>query len=1070
MPTGIVAGSGADSISAGAGDDTIFGVQNDTLLDGGADTDTLQVDADLTSTGDAQIAGIENVVLTTAATLNLSNQTEGFTISGSSGDDSITGGSGVDSISGGAGNDMIGGDQGDALLDGGADDDTLHVGANFTSTGDGQIVDVENVLLIQSVTLDLSNQTEDFTITGSAGADSITGGSGADSISAGSGADTIFGMQNDALLDGGGDDDTLRVGVNFTSTGDSQLDNIEKVLLAQARTLNLSNQTEGFTITGSSGGDSITGGSGADSIGAGAGNDTIFGAQEDTLLDGGANVDTLQVGANFISTGNGQIANIENVILTAALTLNLSDQTEGFTITGSSGSDSITGGAGNDTIVGAVEDALLDGGAGGADLLQLAADFSTGDAQLANIERLLLTAAATLDLSSQTEAFTITGSSGADSITGGSGNDTIVGAENDTLLSGGGGTDTLSVGASFTSSSDGQITGVERVLLASMAALDLSNQTEAFTITGSSGADTITGGSAADSISAGAGNDIIFGVSNDALLDGGADNDTLRIGVAFTSTSDAQIAGVENVLLAEAVTLDLSNQTEGFTITGSSGSDSITGGAGNDTIVGAVDDALLDGGAGGADLLQLAADFSTGDAQLTNIERLLLTAAAALDLSSQTEDFTITGSAGADSITGGSGADSISAGSGTDTIFGMQNDALLDGGGDDDTLRVGANFTSTGDFQLANIEQVLLTTAATLNLSNQAEGFTITGSSGADSITGGAGNDIIVGAVDDTLLDGGGATDTLRIGAAFTSTGDGQVVNVENVVLTGAVALNLSNQTEGFTITGSSGADSITGGAGNDTIVGAQNDSLLSGGGGIDTLQVGAAFVIFNNSQITGIERVVMTVATTLDLGNQTEAFTITGSSGADRITGGLSVDTIRAGVGNDTITGGSNDALLDGGDGTDTLQLLISDFTSSSDAQLVDIEQVAMTTSTEMVNLANQSEGFTVTGSSVADTIIGGSGADSISAGGGNDTIGGTQNDTLLDGGGDTDTLRVGADFTSTGNAQIVNIEKVLLTQAVTLDLPNQSESFTITGSSGADIIAAGSGNDIAGRPCRQR
>ena len=95
-------------------------------------------------------------------------------------------------------------------------------------------------------------------------------------------------------------------------------------------------------------------------------------------------------------------------------------------------------------------------------------------------------------------------------------------------------------------------------------------------------------------------------------------------------------------------------------------------------------------------------------------------------------------------------------------------------------------------------------------MSNQTEGFTITGSSGADSITAGSGNDTIVGAQNDTLLDGGGGADTLRVGANFTSTSDGQIVNIENVTLTSAVTLDLSNQIEGFTITGSSSADNIT--------------------------------------------------------------------------------------------------------------------------------------------------------------------------------------------------------------------------------------------------------------------
>ena len=81
----------------------------------------------------------------------------------------------------------------------------------------------------------------------------------------------------------------------------------------------------------------------------------------------------------------------------------------------------------------------------------------------------------------------------------------------------------------------------------------------------------------------------------------------------------------------------------------------------------------------------------------------------------------------------------------------------------------------------------------------------MTGGAGTDYIIGNTGADIIVGAQNDKVLDGGGGTDTLRIGANFTSSSDAQIVNIENVTLTAAATVNLSNQTEGFTITGSSG-------------------------------------------------------------------------------------------------------------------------------------------------------------------------------------------------------------------------------------------------------------------------
>ena len=105
-------------------------------------------------------------------------------------------------------------------------------------------------------------------------------------------------------------------------------------------------------IYGFDGADTLTGGSAPDWIFGGAGNDTIVGAQNDFLLDGGANTDTLQIGANFTSTSNAQIVNIENVTLTAAgTTLNLSNQTEGFAITTSSGGSTITAGTGADTVI-----------------------------------------------------------------------------------------------------------------------------------------------------------------------------------------------------------------------------------------------------------------------------------------------------------------------------------------------------------------------------------------------------------------------------------------------------------------------------------------------------------------------------------------------------------------------------------------------------------------------------------------------------------------------------------------------------------------------------------------------
>ncbi|TPJ52909.1 calcium-binding protein, partial [Mesorhizobium sp. B2-6-7] len=180
-----------------------------------------------------------------------------------------------------------------------------------------------------------------------------------------------------------------------------------------------------------------------------------------------------------------------------------------------------------------------------------------------------------------------------------------------------------------------------------------------------------------------------------------------------------------------------------------------------------------------------------------------------------------------------------------------------DGGTFDYTATNGAG-TDTASVQVFNRNGGgdIAGTAANEILVGDGNGDIFDGAGGVDIILAGGGNDMIVADQSDYVIDGEGGTDTLRVSANFTSASDAQIVNIENVTLTAAATLDLSNQTEGFTITGSAGIDSITGGSGNDIIVGTQTDTLLAGGGGTDTLQLGASFNDNNDGQITGIENI----------------------------------------------------------------------------------------------------------------------------------------------------------------------------------------------------------------------
>lgn len=79
-------------------------------------------------------------------------------------------------------------------------------------------------------------------------------------------------------------------------------------------------------------------------------------------------------------------------------------------------------------------------------------------------------------------------------------------------MEGGLGIETLKFGASFPSASDAHSVGIENIVLTGGSNIrNLTNQTEAFTITGSAGDDKIIRVNSADVISGGLGNDSLVG-------------------------------------------------------------------------------------------------------------------------------------------------------------------------------------------------------------------------------------------------------------------------------------------------------------------------------------------------------------------------------------------------------------------------------------------------------------------------------------------------------------------------------------------------------------------------------
>ncbi|MFD1808613.1 calcium-binding protein [Gemmobacter lanyuensis] len=235
---------------------------------------------------------------------------------------------------------------------------------------------------------------------------------------------------------------------------------------------------------------------------------------------------------------------------------------------------------------------------------------------------------------------------------GGSGNDQLSGAAGDDTLTADGGTDTLvgGQGDSFLVTLAGAVGGVSdlgtgdviQITAGTLAAVDIatfvataasSNAGNAYlatraagglidmtlaqgptgyrltgagvdTLIGSAGNDSLTGAAGADSLRGNGGDDTLWGGQGDALLQGDSGSDTLRLEADFTDASDAQIQGIETVVLGAAgLTVALTRQSEGMTLQSHAGGGAITGGGGGDLMLGGAGADQLSGGAG-ADTLQ----------------------------------------------------------------------------------------------------------------------------------------------------------------------------------------------------------------------------------------------------------------------------------------------------------------------------------------------------------------------------------------------------------------------------------------------------------------------------------
>jgi Ca2+-binding RTX toxin-like protein len=983
---------GADRLQGGAGDDLIGGDAGNDGLFGEDGADTLFGD----SGNDELLGGVGNDVLSGGIGNDYLDGEAGDNILfGDEGIDALIGGSGQDILDGGTGNDrLLGGAGRDTYafnLGNGLDtvEETIQDGNNVVSFGAGITSDSISLGLAQSSILvrignsgdalqifgfgvdtfqfaDGSTLTYDqllargFNLPGTAGNDVITGTDVSDLITGGAGDDTLSGMGGADALQGDNGADFLRGG-----TGDDLLQggaDDDQVMGEEGNDV-LEAGTGADTLDGGEGNDLLRGGSGNDGLIGGPGDDTYelnFGDGTDRIFDL-----ALPGEGNRIMFGAGFSADA------ARLSMESGELYVGFTNT----SDAVSAGSRDE------EDIF------GAHAVE---NFEFSDGTVQSYEDLITALAVHgVEVVGTPDDDFLMGTTIRDRFVGGAGNDELFGGigDDEYLFNLGDGVDIID---------DIAAPGEENVIVfgpgigstdlrLDVASVPFTSITSLLLHVGNDGdalqfitfdPQNVFGPRAFETLRFSDGDTLTY----DQLLARGFD----LIGTA----GDDQLNGTHTVdRLTGADGADVLRSSAGEdTLDGGLGDDRLIGGQGNDTYLfgpgsghdmiveaqGALDTIRMAPGVtpsgvvatrsnldlvlglnGGADQLTVSLYFAAPSLQ---IERILFDDGTIWDqtfIDTQTQSI-VTGTTGSDALVGTTGDDSLAGLAGDDQLTGLAGHDLLDGG------------------------------------------------TGTDQLTGGLGNDTYIvdemGDVVTELTNEG--TDTIQSVVSRSLE-----TNVENLALTGTVAINATGNALDNILTGNSAANVLTGGLGNDTYVAGPEDTIVEAvNEGIDTLLSAATTTLGTN-----LENLTLT-------GNQ--PINGMGNALGNILIGNQGVNILAGGAGNDTYVIDTIDQVVEqANEGIDTIQSVhtvhlganVEHVTLLGDEAVEGIgnELANILTGNLSSNLLEGREGTDrLDGGGGADTLVGGSGQDVyvFRRGAGFDVI----QDTVL---GEKDTIELGLD-----------------------------------------------------------
>lgn len=374
-----------------------------------------------------------------------------------------------------------------------------------------------------------------------------------------------------------------------------------------------------------------------------------------------------------------------------------------------------------------------------------------------------------------------------------------------------------------------------------------------------------------DTISGGTGYDWLVIRNVDDVFDGplGAVVDlyagTVRRNTEFTPRTD-YFFGVEGILGTDA-----GDVLDGMRFVFPSGvTYRLVGGRGNDRITGSNIDynqADYRSSTGG-----IVASLATGSVQdglggtdtLSGIRNIAGSATGGDRIEGGNLPDLVFGFGGADTLLGGAGGDRLDGGTGADSLVGGASDDLywIDSGADRILELAGGGrdkvMASVAVNMAAEVEDLLLSGTAALAANGNALGNGMTGNIGANRLNGGGGDDTLAGAAGSDTLDGGLGGDRLVGGPGddlfmvndaldrVVELADGGrdravstitfilPLNVEELTLGGAAAINGAGNALANLIAGNAAANRLDGGGGDDTLAGGLGFDTLVGGSGAD--------------------------------------------------------------------------------------------------------------------------------------------------------------------------------------------------------------------------------------------